>query len=82
MSNRASYQRLNPNMSIHKAVKSKQATLAFKAHDGTTFHQITEVTLQLVCKYWPEMKPYKLLLALLNGKSFKCGEIIVSVVYK
>ena len=82
MSNRASYQRINPNMSIKPVVKSKRATFAFKGANGTSFHLITETTLRLVCKYWPEMTPTNLLIAMLNGKAFKCGETVVSIVHK
>jgi hypothetical protein len=80
--NRASYQKINPNMSTHMTPKPKQACFALNDGNTLTFHEVTETTLKLVAKHWPDRTPSKILIDMLNGKSFSCLAMTVSIVYK
>lgn len=69
--NRASYQRLNPNMSIHKVVKPKSPVLMFKDSDGNTaFLALSEKHIKRLSRAFPSETSTQILINLLNGKSY------------
>jgi len=83
MSNRASYQRLNPNMSLTPVAKNKKPMLLFKDREGVTFTKyLTPSKLKPIVAYHPMMTTTSVLISMLDGSSFQCGDTTVSIVYK
>lgn len=86
--NRAAYQRINPNMSLKHDNTPKKACLAFKAGDGVIFKPVDEKQLKIISTYWPELSPSRILLDLIQGRSFSLNlqhslaTLTVTLVYK
>lgn len=76
MSNRASYQHHNPNMSIHKETKPKQPCLAIKSSDGVIFKPLDKTGLRMIARYNPSLLQSDILIDLINGKSFVVSDTI------
>ena len=84
--NRASYQRINPNISLKPAAKPKMACLSFKMRDGQVFFKaINPLAIKALASYFPDKTSSSLLIDLINGKSIYIPNDIgytVSLVYK
>lgn len=80
--NRASYQRHNPNMSIHKAPKPKQACLAFKSPTGVILKPVTPQVIRLISGELPTLSQSQILINLINGKTLVFRHYQVTLVYR
>lgn len=79
---RASYQRLNPNMSTHKTPTPKQACLAFKSPDGVIFKPVTPKAIRLISPELPSLSQSQILINLINGETLLVRHYQVTLVYR
>lgn len=86
MSNRASYQRHNPNMSLKpvNAGTKKQPCIAFKSANGVMFSPLNKGTLRTISTYCPDKTTTDILIDLVHGKELQLPLIkrVASLVYK
>ncbi len=69
--NRASYQRHNPNMSIHKTPKPKRPVLLFKDSGGNTaLLELSEKHIKRLSRLFPSETSTQILINLLNGRAY------------
>ena len=69
--NRASYQRINPNMSLKPVTKPKQPVLLFKDSDGNAaFSALSEKHIRRLSRLFPNENSTQILINLINGKTY------------
>ena len=81
MSNRASYQRINPNMSLKPVAKKKQARFCFKSPEGVIYKEVGVKGISLLARELTDSTRANILLDLINGKTLNVRHYQVTLVY-
>ena len=80
--NRASYQRINPNLSLKPVTNQKTAYFSFKSPDGNILKKVDVKGISLISREITDSTRANILLDLINGKTINVRHYQVTLIYK